>query len=86
MKKPLPKFKSEKEFRSFFEKEDMGNFLEEKDLVKAPFRLKKQDRVVTLRISSDLLSSLKKAAEKHRVQYQKLIRFILEKGIAHYLR
>ncbi len=86
MKKPFPKSKSEKDFVDFFEKTDLGDYLEAKDLVRAQFHLKKQDRVVTFRISSDLLETLKKAAEKHRVQYQRLIRFILEENVAHYLR
>jgi len=54
--------------------------------LRASFHLKKQDRVVTFRISSNLLESLKRAAKKHQVQYQRLIRFILEENVAHYLR
>jgi len=86
MKKPFPKFKNNAEFKKFFEKADLSEYIETKDLHPTSFRLKKQDRVITLRLSSALVSALKKAAEKHQTQYQRLIRYILEENIAHYLR
>lgn len=48
-------------------------------------RLKKQDRLISLRLSSDLIGLLKTAATKHNTKYQKLIRNILEENIKTYL-
>ncbi|MBF0493460.1 MAG: hypothetical protein HQM15_11875 [Deltaproteobacteria bacterium] len=60
--------------------------MEAKDLKPMNIRLKNQDRLISLRVSSDFLSLLKKAAEKHRTKYQRLIKSILEENIGHYLR
>ena len=86
MKKPFPKLKSDKELTKFFDETDLGDYLEEKDLRVTTIRLKKQDRSVTIRLSSDLVGLLKKAAKRYHTKYQKLVRSILEENITSYLR
>lgn len=86
MKKRLPKFKSNKAFGEFVEKNDLGDYLDAKDLKPAHFRLKSQGRLISLRVSVDLLDLLKKAAEKHHTKYQRLIKSILEENVGAYLR
>ena len=85
MKKPLKKLKSRKAFQAFFEKTDLGNYLEPKDLKPLRLQLRAQDKLISFRLSSDLLHMLKQAANKHHTKYQKLIRSILEENISHYL-
>ena len=86
MKKPLPKLKSRKSFAKFVDETDLGDYLEAKDLKPVNIRLKNQDCTISLRISSDLLKLLKKAADKHHTKYQRLIKSILEENIGHYVR
>ncbi len=85
MKKPFPKLKSRKAFGEFVEKTDLGDYLESKDLKKIPLHFKAQDRLISLRVSSDLLGLLKKAATKQRIKYQRLIKSILEEHVGGYL-
>lgn len=85
MKKPLPKFKSGKAFDEFVEKTDLGDYIEASDLKTVSFHFKAQDRLISLRLSSDLLKLLKKAAIKHNTKYQKLIKSILEEHVQGYL-
>lgn len=83
MKKRLPK-KNEKDFNEFFEKTDFGDYLEPKDIKKMKFELKPKDKLISLRVSSEFLMLLKKAAKKNHTKYQKLIRSILEDNISRY--
>ena len=83
--KPFPKLKSRKAFGNFVDKTDLGEYLDSKDLKPFNIRLKNQDRLISLRVSSDLLTLLKKAAVRHRTKYQRLIKSILEENIGHYL-
>lgn len=85
MKKPLPKFKSSKAFEKFFEKTDLGDYLEPQDFKKISLHFKNQDRLISLRVSSELLALLKKAALKHKTKYQRLIKSILEENVQAYL-
>lgn len=68
-----------------FDQTDFGEYLQPEDVKKIDFSLRKQDKLVTLRVSAELLSTLKNAAFKHKTKYQKLMRLILEKNVALYL-
>ncbi|MBI3541207.1 MAG: hypothetical protein HY073_03605 [Deltaproteobacteria bacterium] len=85
MKKPFPKFKTQKAFKKFFEKEDLGDYLSADDLKPANLHLKSQDQMISIRLSSHLLALLKKAAQGHHTKYQRLIRSILEENVSQYL-
>ncbi len=86
MKKPLPEIKTKKAFDKFISNTDLGDYLEENDLVSLPLHFKKQDKVISLRVSNELLQLIKKAANKHKVKYQKLIKSILEENLSYYLK
>lgn len=85
MKKLMPSMKNRKDFIKFFEETDLGDYLESDDLRPVDFRLKNQDRSISLRLSSKLLGLLKKAATTHGTKYQRLIRSILEENVGRYL-
>lgn len=87
MKKSLKKILSpnNKNFLDDFDNTDFGGYLGAQDVQKIDFSLRKQDKLVTLRVSSELLALLKKAATKHKTKYQKLMRLVLEKNIAGYV-
>ena len=77
-------FQSKKEmnFIRYFQKTDFGKFLKAGNLRKVDFRLKKQDKMISLRLSSDLLDEIKQEAGKWKTPYQKLIRTILENHVS----
>lgn len=83
MKKPLKKIldPKNKNFARDFENTDFGESLNVDDLHKVNFALQGQDKLITLRVSSNLLALLKMAAAKHKTRYQKLMRLILEQEI-----
>lgn len=86
MKKTLNKILSprNKGFLEDFDKTDFGDYPSVSNIKKINFSLRKQDQVVTLRVSAELLALLKKAAAKQKTKYQKLVRLILEKNITTY--
>lgn len=87
MKKSLKKIlkTDNKNFLEDFANTDFGNYLSAGDVKKIDFSLRKQDQLVTFRVSLDLLSLLKQAATKQKTKYQKLMRLILEKNIGNYV-
>ena len=76
---------TEEEYIEYFDNTDFGDLIESGDVIPVNFRLVKQDRPVSIRLSTDLINILKKAAKKHKTKYQKLIRAILEENIVKYL-
>ena len=78
--------KSRKDFGKFFSETDLGDYLEANDLRLESIRLRQQDKLISFRLSSDLLALLKKAALRHHTKYQRLIRSILQDNILNYLR
>lgn len=60
---------------------DLSPLLQNASWQKVRFELKPKDRVVTIRVSEDLLNAIKDAAEKRGVNYQKWIRLLLEEGL-----
>jgi predicted DNA binding CopG/RHH family protein len=81
--KPL----SESDYTEYIENTDFGAQLSSGELVPVNlnFNLKAQDRLISIRLSSELIELLKQTAKKHKTKYQKLIRAILEENIVHYL-
>ena len=84
MRKTLPKFKNDAEMTKFVMSHDLGDYLEASDLKPISFNLKKQDQAISIRLSSELITILKKVAHFHKTKYQKLIRSILEENIGRY--
>ena len=84
MKKPLhmPKFKNEDEERDFWDKIDITEYFEPKDVKRIIFpNLKRTTKPVSLRLPEPLIEEAKAKAEKLEVPYQKLMREVLQHGI-----
>lgn len=81
----LPDFASEEKELAFWDKHDIREFddgmAEDIILSLNP----KPKRPVTLRLDEDLITALKKAANKHGVRYQTLARELLRRSMRAYL-
>jgi predicted DNA binding CopG/RHH family protein len=84
MKKPLnlPTFKNEDEERDFWDKIDITEYFEPKDVKRFIFpNLKRTTKPISLRLPEPLIEEAKAKAEKLDVPYQKLMREVLQHGI-----
>ena len=84
MKKPLrlPKFKSEKEERKFWNKIDLAEYFEASDFERVSFpNLKPTSRPVSIRLPEYLLNRVKEKANEINVPYQSLIKEYIKKGV-----
>ena len=80
--KILPKFKSEKAERAFWEKHDSSDYLDWSKAKSAVFpKLKTTTQAISLRLPVTLLSRVKTAANKRDVPYQSLIKMIIDKAV-----
>lgn len=60
---------------------DLASFIEESPWKKVKFELLPKNKLISLRISEELLIQLKRKAKANQIDYQKLIRLILEKSL-----
>ena len=80
--KPIPSFQSDEEMDAWFDSADLSEY----DLVtgfkpfSSEFHLK--DARVNMRLPHHLLTQLKMAAEREGIPYQRLMRDLLERGLA----
>ena len=84
MKKPLkiPKFKNEDEEREFWDKTDLGDYLEPKDFKRVVFpNLKPTSKPISMRLPSYTISNLKQQANFMDVPYQSLIKQFIAEGM-----
>ena len=84
MKKPLklPKFKNEDEERDFWNKIDLSEYLEPKDLKPVLFpNLKPTTKPVSIRIPSYILARAKEKANALNIPYQSLLKQYIAKGV-----
>ncbi|BDV36722.1 CopG family antitoxin [Methylocystis iwaonis] len=81
-KKPLPTLKSDAEAEAFVAEADLTEF-DLSTLVPVRFELKRKDKSVNLRLPDDLLTAVRKQAEKEKMPYQRFIRLALEKALQH---
>ena len=80
--KSIPKFKSEKEERIFWLKNDSSQFVDWKKAKTTSFpKLKPSTTTISLRIPSSLLNELKIVANKRDVPYQSLIKIFLKERV-----
>ena len=81
MKKPsktLPKFKSEKEERAFWEKNDSSEYFDLTKAVRVTMpNLKPTTTSISLRLSQSILENIKLQANKLDVPYQSLMKIWL---------
>ena len=80
MKKTIPTFKSDKEAEAFVAKANLAEYdLSGGQIVRFEFRPK--DKTVSLRLPEQLLSAVRRQAEKAGMPYQRYIRMALEQAI-----
>ncbi len=76
--KKIPKFKSEKEEREFWQKVDSTEYLDYSKLEKVSFpNLKLTSKPITIRLPQSLIERVKIEAHKRDIPYQSLIKQIL---------
>ena len=77
-KKPLPKFKSEREEQRFWRTHDSADYLDWKKAKKATLsNLAPSSRNISLRLPETMLEELKLLAHKQDVPYQSLMKVFL---------
>lgn len=73
--KKIPKFKSEKQERAFWQKADSTEYVDYSKMEKASFpNLKLTSRPITIRLPQMLIERLKLEAHKMDIPYQSLIK------------
>lgn len=76
--KKIPKFKSEKQEREFWQKTDSTEYLDWSQAKLAQFpNLSRSTQTISLRLPESLLNSIKNMANKRDVPYQSLMKIIL---------
>ena len=81
MKKKLPKLSSNKAAKDFVATADLTRY-DLSEMVLVRFEFKPKTERVNMRLSKDLLDSVKKRAAKKGVSYQRFIRLALERAVA----
>jgi predicted DNA binding CopG/RHH family protein len=82
MKKKIPKFKSEKEERQFWQKADSTEYIDWSDAEEVVFsRLKPSTKTISIRLPESMIEELKLLANKRDVPYQSLLKIFLSERI-----
>ncbi|NES00509.1 MAG: CopG family transcriptional regulator [Symploca sp. SIO1B1] len=86
MNKPkLPKMTTDKEVESILE-HDLSEYLEpeafRENFTPTSFEFLPKDTTLNLRISTELLNTIKEFAQKRGIGYQKFVRQVLEKAVS----
>ena len=82
MKKNIPKFKSEKEERQFWQKADSSEYIDWSDAEEVVFsRLKPSTKTISIRLPESMIEELKLLANKRDVPYQSLLKIFLSERI-----
>jgi predicted DNA binding CopG/RHH family protein len=80
--KKLPKFKSDAEARSFWDKNDSSEFVDWSKAVNVAMpNLKPSTRTISLRLPEMLLDNIKMEANKRDIPYQSLIKAWLAEDV-----
>ena len=78
MKKKLKKIKTNRAAEKLLN-QDLSSYIHQENFKPMRFELKPKNETVTIRMSEELLKSLKKKSKKQGIHYQKLIRQAIEK-------
>ena len=81
MKRKLPKLRTDKEAEHFVATADLTKY-DLSSMVPVRFEFKPKTERVNMRLSKDLLKSVKARAAKEGLSYQRYIRLALEKAVA----
>ena len=80
--KPIPRFKSEKEEREFWQRVDSTEYVDYSRAVRARFpNLKLTSRPVTIRLPQSLLERIKLKARRFDLPYQSFIKQVLFENV-----
>jgi predicted DNA binding CopG/RHH family protein len=82
MKKKLPKLTSDAEAEAFIDKADLAEF-DLSEMRELRFELGPKTERVNMRLPKPLLDAVKAHAAKQHIPYQRFIRAVLERAIAH---
>jgi predicted DNA binding CopG/RHH family protein len=82
MKTKIPKFKSEREERSFWVKRDSSDLIDWSKATRAKFpELKPSTRTISLHLPQMLIDELKNLAHKRDIPYQSLLKSFLTERV-----
>lgn len=79
-KKNLPALNSDAEAEAFLEKADLSEY-DLSEMIPMRFELKPKDKVVNLRLPSQLLDAVRQRARRAGMPYQRFIRLALERAV-----
>ena len=79
--KPFPILRTDEEAEHFIETADLSEY-DFSTLKPVRFELRKKDARVNMRLPTPLLARVKAVAEEENVPYQRLIRDLIEQGLA----
>jgi predicted DNA binding CopG/RHH family protein len=80
--KKIPKFKSLKQEKDFWEKNDSADYIDWSQAKHAVFpNLKPSTKTISLRLPENLLNDIKSLANKDDVPYQSLMKLMLAQGL-----
>ena len=77
MSKPLPKMTTDEEAEQFLDT-DLSDYITPENFVPVTFEFLPKSERVNLRLSPELLTAVKQAAEQRGISYQKYIREAIE--------
>ena len=81
MRKKIPSFKTDKEAEKFLE-QDLMDYIDRQNFKKVTFEFLPKSEKITLRLPPQLLSSVRKKAEREGISYQKYIRRVVEESLS----
>jgi predicted DNA binding CopG/RHH family protein len=80
MKKKVPHFKTDDEAEAFLE-QDLTDYLHAENFKPMHFEIRPKQKTVNLRISEELLDTIRENAKREGVPYQRFMRHLLERGV-----
>jgi predicted DNA binding CopG/RHH family protein len=81
MRKKIPRFKTDEEAEKFLE-QDLTDYIDRRNFKKVTFEFLPKSEKITLRLPPQLLSSVRKKAEREGISYQKYIRRVVEESLS----
>lgn len=81
MRRKVPRLRSDEDAERFLE-QDLTDYIDRRALRIAHFELRPKDKLISLRLSQQLLDAAKDAAERDGISYQKFIRHAVEEAVS----
>lgn len=77
----MPHFKTDEELEAFIEQEDLSPYLHKGNFSQITFEFEPKTAKINLRVTPNLLASIKKKAKAAKLPYQRYIRHVLEREV-----